>query len=121
MVDEVPNDQEIGWVTQLFNDPEFTIETGDHFIAKLAVNDAIVLIGVAFKKPLNAKLAEIVDRRFFIRAFEVGGKMFAQFQINVDGIRDLLTASNSVLKPWELFVHLFRTAKEELIVLHFHS
>ena len=80
----------------------------------------MVVAGVAFAEPLFTQFAEVGERRFLVRAFEAGKKVFAELDVDVDGVGNLLGPRDGVFQALEVRVHLFAAAKIKLIVLHLH-
>ena len=48
VVDEVPDDQEVGGIAELFDHAQFAVQPSHHFVGELAIDDAFVVAFVAF-------------------------------------------------------------------------
>ena len=118
---EVPNDKEVRRETEFGDDAEFAVEARHNLLRKLAVNQAFRIVGVTSLKALNAKLAEVLVRRFIIRRNKNREKAFAEFEFKVATVGDFERTPNRVFEADGALHHFGAAFEVKFVGVHPHS
>ena len=118
---EVPHDQEVVGKAQLADHAQLAVQAVEHHLGQLSAGTHLVIARVAFVQALQAQLAEELLGGLPFRQRCIDREVaFAQVQVDVHRVGNLLAAGDCVFQAGKGPVHLLRAAEEVLIPVHPH-
>ena len=122
LIDEVPADQKVIRKAQFVDHAKFTIKPRlNHFGEASVLIQHSFNVLVAISEPQFAKLTQPSFGSHAFWQIEDRKITFAERQVDINRVGDLLRTSNRVFHADKVRVHLFWLAKIELVDIHLHS